>query len=95
VDPRYVAGKGIVFVFDINGVDISGPNIQDSTLYVGSNTYPLACTLNGEEGPIVCVVQGGLTRYVGGSGIFTLAGIQYSVIIPGRLVRLHQRPEME
>jgi hypothetical protein len=79
---RFVSGKGIVFVFDLNGSNLKAPNLKNATLYVGSNSYPLACTVNKEEGTIVCVVRGGLTEFAGQHGTIFLAGKLYSVIIP-------------
>lgn len=81
-DVHFVAGKGIVFVFDKNGARVRAPNLKNSTLYLNGNSYPLACKVNKEEDTIVCTVRGGLTEFAGDQGSVSLLGLLYSVIIP-------------
>jgi hypothetical protein len=78
-----VVGKGVVFVFDLNGANVRGPNLN-ATLYLNGNSYPLACKVNKEEGTIICTVRGGLTEFAGDAGSVSLLGRLYSVIIPAR-----------
>ena len=82
VDVHYVYGKGIVFVFDANGMNVRAPNLRGSTLYLHGNSYPLACTVARASGMIVCTVRGGLTEFAGAQGSVSLLGRLYSVVIP-------------
>lgn len=82
VDTHYVYGKGIVFVFDLNGARVRAPNIKNSTLYLNSNTYHLSCWVNRANQTIVCTARGGLTEFAGDQGTVSLLGRLYSVIIP-------------
>ena len=81
-DVHYVFGKGIVFVFDTNGMKVRAPNLKGSTLYLHGNSYPLACTVDKSAGKIICTVRGGLTEFAGDQGSVSLLGRQYSVVIP-------------
>jgi len=82
VDTHYVDGKGIAFVFDLNGARVRSPNIKNSTLYLNGNSYPLACRVNRSDATIICTVRGGLTEFAGDQGSVSLLGLLYSVIIP-------------
>ena len=53
-------------------------------MFVGSSFYDLGCTVNKEEGKIICVARGGLTEFAGQTGIIHLAGQIFYVIIPDR-----------
>ena len=78
----YVWGKGIVFVFDASGY--RNKDVKDASIFVGSNFHDLGCTVNREEGKIVCVLGGGLTQYAGETGVIYLGGQIFYVIIPDR-----------
>jgi hypothetical protein len=81
-DVHFVTGKGIVFVFDLNGMRLRGPNLKGATLYLHGNPYPLACLVDKEDGKIVCTVRGGLTEFAGDQGSVSLLDRLYTVIIP-------------
>lgn len=78
----YVWGKGIVFVFDASGY--RNKDVKDASIFVGSNFHNLGCTVNKEEGKIVCVLRGGLTQHAGETGVIYLGGQVFYVIIPDR-----------
>ena len=78
----FVWGKGIVFVFEALG--FRNRDVRGVELFVGSNFHDLGCTVNKEEGKIICVASAGLTQYAGQTGIIYLAGQIFYVIIPGR-----------
>lgn len=78
----YVWGKGIVFVFDAAGY--KNKDVKDANIFIGSSFYDLGCTVNREEGKIVCVLGGGLTQYAGEIGVIYLGGQVFYVTIPDR-----------
>ena len=78
----FVWGKGIVFVFEASG--FRNRDVRGADIFVGSNFHDLGCTVNKEEGKIICVASAGLTQYAGQTGIVYLAGQIFHVIIPGR-----------
>lgn len=59
---RYVIGKEIVFAFEFNVAKLRGPNLRNASLYLHGATYPLACTVNKDNGTIICIAQGGLSK---------------------------------
>lgn len=78
----FVWGKGVVFVFDGSGY--RNRDVRDAVIFVGSRSYDLHCTVNKEEGKIVCVTGGRLTQYAGQTGVIYLAGEAFYVIIPAK-----------
>lgn len=78
----YVWGKGIVFVFDASGY--KNKDVKDASIFVASNFHDLGCTVNREDGKIVCVLGGGLTKHAGETGVIYLGGQVFYVIIPDR-----------
>jgi hypothetical protein len=85
---RFILGKGIVFVFKASG--FKRRNIKNASIFVGSNFHHLSCSVNVDDGKIVCIARGGLSdEYGGESGIIHLAGQIFYVTIPYRI----ERPE--
>lgn len=62
--------------------DVKGANI-----FAGSNYYKLSCSLNKEEGRIVCVAPGMIAQYAGQTGIIYLARQMFYVTIPDIRIR--------
>ncbi len=79
---RYVIGREIVFAFEFNVAKLRGPNLRNASLYLHGATYPLACTVNKDNGTIICIAQGGLSKFAGDRGSVSLLGHLYSVVIP-------------
>jgi hypothetical protein len=77
---NFIIGKGIAFVF--HGSGLRNRDVRGANIFVGSDFYPLGCTVNKEEKRIVCVLRGGLTEYAGETGIIYLGGQIFYVIIP-------------
>jgi hypothetical protein len=86
----FVQNKGIVFVFDVDGVAKKNTKIRDATLTIDSEVYPLSCIFKADEGKIRCDVRGGLTQFAGQTGIISLNGQTFYVIIPPRNVPVEQ-----
>jgi hypothetical protein len=87
---RFILGKGIVFVFKASG--FKRRNIKNASIFVGSNFHNLSCSVNKDDGKIVCVARGGLSDEYGGEpGIIHLAGQIFYVTIPYRI----ERPESD
>lgn len=82
IESRFVWGKGVVFVFE--GTGFKNKDLKGAILFVESNDYKLSCWVNKDEGKVICVASGGLTQYAGETGVITLAGRSFTVIIPGR-----------
>lgn len=84
IESRFVWGKGVVFVFEAEG--FKNKELKGAILFVESNDYKLSCWVNKDEGKVICVASGGLTQYAGETGVITLAGRSFTVIIPGRRI---------
>lgn len=86
VGAHSVNGKGVAFIFDLNGLKLRTPNLKGAVLFLNGNIYPLSCTVNKGEDKIVCTATGKLSDlYAGDQGTISLLGWYYSVIIPPRL----------
>lgn len=84
IESRFVWGKGVVFIFE--GTGFKNKDLKGAILFVASNDYKLSCWVNKDEGKVICVAGGGLTQYAGETGVITLAGRSFTVIIPGRTI---------
>lgn len=78
----FVWGKGVVFVFD--GSDIRNRDVKGASVFAGSNMHGLSCSVNKENGRIVCVARGGLTEFVGETAVIYLGGQVFYVTMPGK-----------
>lgn len=76
----FIYGKGVVFTF----IATEKVNVKNAGIYAGSDWYKLSCVYKKEDGTIVCVAVGGLTQFAGQTGIITLGGQIFWVIIPGK-----------
>lgn len=81
----FVWGKGVVFVFEASGYH--NRDVRDASILVGSDPYDLHCTVNKQDGKIVCVAGGKLTRFAGQTGVIYLAGQMFYVTIPAKPAR--------
>lgn len=78
----FVWGKGVVFVFD--GSNIRNKDVKGASIFAGSNMHGLACSVNKDDGRIVCVARGGLTEFAGQTAIIYLGGQVFYVTMPGK-----------
>jgi hypothetical protein len=79
---HYIWGKGIAFTFDVSGY--RNRDLKNASLTIGSKSFDVHCRLNKEKDRIVCVAAGGLTQYVGTTGILYVAGYAFYVTIPDK-----------
>jgi hypothetical protein len=90
VNGRFIWGKGVVFIFE--GSDLQNKDVNGANIFTGSDYNKLSCSLNKEEGRIVCVSPGLLAQFAGPTGIVYLAGhwclSQLSEIASGQLLRM-------
>jgi len=77
---HFVWGKGAVFIFKATGV--KNKDLKEARIFVGSNSHNVSCWVNKNEGKIICVAGGGVTKYGGEAGFLHLAGHTFQVRIP-------------
>ena len=82
VDARFVPGKGVVYIFAAEG--LRNKDVRGAEIWAGSNFYDLGCTVNKQEGLIICVVGGDITPYAGQTAVIFLGGQIFYVSVPGR-----------
>jgi hypothetical protein len=78
----FVWGKGVVFVFE--GTDFRNKDVKGTSIFAGSSMHALSCSVNKDEGRIVCVAGGGLTEFAGETAVIHLAGQVFYVTMPGK-----------
>ena len=83
--------KGFVFIFEPD--DHKYKDLKGASIFAGSNDHKLSCSFNDDEGTVVCVVNGGITRYAGQTGVIYLAGQIFYVTIPDRVLVPHKSNE--
>ncbi len=76
----FIYSKGVVFTFLVS----EKVNVKNASIYAGSDWYKLSCVYKKEDGTIVCVASGGLTQFAGQTGVITLGGQVFWVIIPDK-----------
>ncbi len=84
MDGRFVPGKGVVFIFEPS--DHKYKDLKGASIFAGSNDHKLSCSFNDDEETVVCVVNGGITKYAGQTGVIYLAGQIFYVTIPDRVL---------
>lgn len=81
---KFVQGKGLAFVFGAPG--FTGRHLRGASIYAGSNSYDLFCTVKAREEKIVCTARGGLTEFAGETAIIHLAGQVFYITMPSRAI---------
>ena len=82
LDGRFIWGKGIVFLFEADG--FKAKDLKGANIFAGSDYHKLHCSINKDEGRIVCVASGGLTEFADQTGVIYLAGQIFYVTIPDK-----------
>ena len=72
------SGK-VKLTFEVDGAP---PASTSTFVYSGYATYPMHCRFNENQGILVCVIFGNITKYAGNSAWFTLGGQDFSITIP-------------
>jgi hypothetical protein len=85
LEVRYVAGTGIVLLFESTGLNKS--DLRGATITVHSNSYNLSCNFKDAEKKdetkvVRCVASGGLSQWAGESFTAYVAGYSFSGIVP-------------
>ncbi len=82
LDIRFVLGKGIVFIFELDG-EFKEKDLQ-GYVRVAYNDYPLSCSLK-ENNQVKCMSDKvGIGNFEGQSAAIYFAGFAFSGIIPGK-----------
>jgi len=78
---QFVIGKGITFVFNASGYGKG--DVRGASLFAGSNSHNLSCSVKKDEGKIICVARGGLAEEYGGEPArIYLAGQIFFITVP-------------
>jgi hypothetical protein len=83
VETVYLREKGVTFKFRVSG-EFTEREMKGTFTVVGGKTGKLRCNYNDGAGLVVCTAPPATAQSAGSTGIATLAGYSFYIIIPAR-----------